>query len=126
MERQTRALWRQRADAFRLRAEACLLRSPQKRFETCEQRLDLGLTTTLRSISSIWRKREEALRHGSEILRLSDPSLPLQRGYSLTYRRGETRPLQSVESLHSGEPIETRLADGRVLSNIEEVLPDES
>ncbi len=125
MQRQIRMLWRGRADVFRLRIEACLLRSPQRRFETYEQRLDLGLTTTLRSIASAWRTRHEALRHGAEILRLSDPSLPLQRGYSLTYRQGDVRPLRSVKDLKAGEPIETRLADGRLTSNIEEVTSDE-
>jgi exodeoxyribonuclease VII large subunit len=125
LQRQIRSVWRGRADAFRLRAEACLLRSPQRRFETYEQQLDLGLATILRSIASAWRTRKEALRHGAEVLRLSDPSLPLQRGYSLTYRRGDVHPLQSAKSLKPGESIETQLADGRLTSKIEEVSSNE-
>jgi exodeoxyribonuclease VII large subunit len=126
LQRQIQAHWKQRADALRLRAEACLLRSPQRRFETYEQRLDLGLSSAIRSISSIWKRRQEALRHGSEILRLSDPSLPLHRGYSFTYRKGDSRPLRTIAGLEPGESIETRLADGRLTSTLEEVRQDES
>ena len=125
-QRQIRSLWRACFDEFRLRADACLLRSPQRQFETYEQRLDLGLGATLRSISTRWKAQQESSRHWSEILRLSDPKLPLQRGYSLTYRRGEIRPLRNLEGLQVGEPIETQLADGRLVSNIKEVVPNES
>jgi len=126
MQRQIRSLWKERFDDFRLRADACLIRSPQRRFETYEQRLDLGLSSALRSISIRWKARQESSLHWSEILRLSDPKLPLQRGYSLTYRRGEIRPLRNLGGLQVGEPIETQLVDGRLVSHIEEVVPNES
>lgn len=124
--RQTRVIWKGRFDEFRLRANACMLRSPQRRFETYEQRLDLSLTAALRNMSSLWRDRQSAADHWSEILRLSDPSLPLHRGYSLTVRQGDTRPIQSVSDLKAGDPIETHLSDGLLLSHIEEVVPHES
>jgi len=126
MQRQIRSLWKERFDEFRLRANACLMRSPQRQFETYEQRLDLGLSSALRGTSIRWKARQESSRHWSEILRLSDPKLPLQRGYSLTYRRGEIRPLRNLEGLQVGEPIVTQLADGRLVSHIEEVVPNES
>jgi len=125
MQRRMRSLWRERFDEFRLRADACMMRSPQRLFETYEQRLDLGLSSALRCISIRWKTRHESSRHWSEILRLSDPKLPLQRGYSLTYRRGEIRPLRSLAKLQVGEPIETQLADGRLVSHIEEVVPND-
>ncbi|MEE8592683.1 MAG: exodeoxyribonuclease VII large subunit [Candidatus Bipolaricaulota bacterium] len=125
MLRQIRSLWKERFDEFRLRVDACLMRGPQRKFETYEQRLDLGLSSLLRLISIRWKARQESSRHWSEILRLSDPKLPLQRGYSLTFRPGETRPLRSLAGLQVGEPIETRLADGRLISHIEEVAPNE-
>jgi len=123
--RQTRALWKGRFDEFRLRADACMLRSPQRRFDTYEQRLDLSLSETLRNISSLWKAKNEASNHWAEILRLSDPSLPLHRGYSLTVRQGDMRPIRSIADLKIGDPIETRLADGLLLSHIEEVSPHE-
>jgi len=124
--RQTRAVWKGRFDEFRLRAEACMLRSPQRRFDTYEQRLDLSLSATLRNISSLWKSKNEASNHWAEILRLSDPSLPLHRGYSLTVRQGDMRPIRSIADLKIGDPIETRLADGLLLAHIEEVSPHES
>jgi len=126
MHRQTQTHWRSRTDAFRLRADACLMRSPQRRFETYEQRLDLGLSSILRSMSAAWRRRRDAAHHAAEILRLSDPSLPLERGYSFTYRQGDARPLRGIAGLHKGETLETRLADGRIVSRVEEVTEDES
>jgi exodeoxyribonuclease VII large subunit len=126
MERQISSLWKGLFDEFRLRADACLMRSPQRRFEIYEQRLDLGLSAALRSISIRWNAREEASRHWAEILRLSNPTLPLRRGYSLTFRRGESRPLRSITDLKVGESIETQLVDGRLSSYVEEVDPNES
>ena len=126
IQRQIHALWKGRFDEFRLRADACLLRSPQQRFDTYEQRLDLGLSAKLRNMSIQLKAIQETSRHWTEILRLSDPTLPLQRGYSLTYRQGETLPLRSVEDLKVGEPIETRLADGSLVSHVKEVSPNES
>ncbi len=126
IQRQVRAVWKARFDEFRLRADACLLRSPQRRFDTYEQQLDLGLTAALRNMSMQLKARQEESRHWTEILRLSDPRLPLKRGYSLTYRQGETRPLRSVADLEVGESIETQLAVGRLVSHVKEVSPDES
>ena len=124
--RQLRLVWKGRSDEFRQRADTCLLRSPQRKFETCEQRLDLGLSSTLRNMTIRWKERQDSSHHWAEIIRLSDPTLPLQRGYSLTYRQGETQPLRSVAELEAGEPIETQLIDGRLVSHIEEVAPNES
>ncbi len=126
MQRQIRVLWKGLFDEFRLRVAACLRCSPQRLLETHEQRLDLGLNATLRNMSIQWKARQESSRHWMEILRLSDPTLPLQRGYSLTYRQGETHPLRSVENLRVGEPIETQLANGRLVSHVKEVSQDES
>ncbi|MCK5827965.1 exodeoxyribonuclease VII large subunit [Candidatus Bipolaricaulota bacterium] len=124
--RQTRAVWKERLDEFRLRADACLMRSPQRRFDTYEQRLDLGLAEVLRNMSSLWKAQHAASNHWAEILRLSDPSLPLQRGYSLTFRPGDSRPIRSISDLAIGDSIETRLTDGRLVSDIQEVSSHES
>ncbi len=124
--RQIRSLWRTRADELRLRTEACLLRSPTRRFETYEQRLDLGLSAMIRNMSVAWKHKQDIASHWSEILRLSDPALPLQRGYSVTVRLTDGRPIRSISTLSVGEPIQTRLVDGVVLSHIEEVAPHEA
>ena len=126
MQRQLLSRWREDFDAFRLHAGVCLLRSPQRRFETYEQRLDLGLSATLRNVTSHWQRKKSLSGHWTEILRLSDPALPLTRGYSLTVRQEDGRPLRSVAGCVAGEIIETRLADGRLISRVKEVSPDES
>ena len=126
MLRQTRAVWKEKLDEFRLRVDACMLRSPQRRFETYEQRLDLGLDAAMRNMASLWKARQDTAQHWMEILRLSDPSLPLHRGYSLTYRQGEGRPIRSISELQVGDSIETHLADGSLVSHIKEVSPHES
>lgn len=126
MQRALLSLWEARGDAFRLHANACLMRSPQQRFETYEQRLDLALSSAIRNISGQWKNRQDLLGHWADILRLSDHTLPLQRGYSLTFLQGEAHPLRSVVGLQAGTPIETQLADGRLLSQLKEVTPNES
>ena len=124
--RQARTVWKERLDEFRLRADACLMRSPQRRFETCEQRFDLGLAEALRNMSVLWKAQHAASNHWAEVLRLSDPSLPLQRGYSLTFHPGDSRPIRSISDLTIGDSIETRLADGRLVSHIQEVSSHEA
>jgi exodeoxyribonuclease VII large subunit len=108
------------------RKDVLLAHGPKRHVERGQQRLDWSLHALLRSISSAWRRKAETARHAHEILRLSDPSLPLQRGFSLTYRRGETRPLREVREVDPGTWIETRLIDGTVLSRVEEATPDEA
>lgn len=124
--RQVQATWKERFSELRLHADACMLRSPQRRLETYEQRLDIGLSSSLRNIASLWRSKQDVSGHWSEILRLSNPMLPLHRGYSLTFRQGDTRPIRSIADLKAGDSIETHLTDGLLLSHIEEVLPHES
>jgi len=126
ISRRIRSAWKARSDEFRLRSEACLMRSPARRLETYDQRLDVGLSAVLRNLSSAWKTRQDAVIHWGEILRLSDPALPLHRGYSVTVRQADGMPIRSVAALRIGEPIETRLIDGIVLSHIEEVSPHEA
>lgn len=126
MHRLIRTKWRSAFDEYRLRAETCRLRSPQRRIETLEQRFDMSSSSILRSAPTRWNVAHESFRHWSEILRLSDPSLPLQRGYSLTTRAGESTPLRDASTLVPGDTIETQLANGRLTSHVKEVAPDES
>ena len=112
--------------AERLAADArgALLRNPARRFETLEQRLDQQTTRLPRAIVQRWTERRTAVHHLEEILRLSDPKLPLQRGYSLTFAAGSSRPLREAASVEPGTKIETHLAAGRLLSHVEEVTPE--
>ena len=110
-----------RQSALRLQLRGYLFQVPERRVETLEQRLDLQLGAAVRGITSAWNIRSRAARHLGEVLRLSDPDLPLRRGYSLTFSAGSSRPLRNASSVSYGETIETRLGVGRLTSRVEEV-----
>ena len=101
-----------------------LFRVPQRRLETLEQRLDLQIGSAVRGVTAVWTSRRRAASHIAEVLRLSNPDLPLRRGYSLTFSSGSSVPLQDASAVSEGDEIETRLAVGRLTSRVEEVNPE--
>jgi len=115
---------RTRQSTLRSHLRGYLFRLPQRRLETLEQRLDLLVGSVVRGIGDVWISRRRAASHVEEVLRLSNPALPLQRGYSLTFPAGSSVPLRDAASASQGEKIETRLAVGRLTSRVEEVNPE--
>jgi len=101
-----------------------LYRLPTRRVETLEQRLDLALSGIVNSTAQGWKGRADRLAHLEDVLRLSDPRLPMKRGYSITFLEGERIPLRDVSRLSPGKAIRTRLLNGRISSRIEEVTPE--
>ena len=63
------------------------------------------------------RERISSMARALEAL---SPLQVLTRGYSLTTKLGENKPLQSAEDLSSGDFIRTRLNDGEIISRIAE------
>ncbi len=125
--RTTRAIdsaLRARRSSLRSHLRGYLFRVPQRRLETLEQRLDLQLSAAVRGITNVWTARRRAASHAEEVLRLSNPELPLRRGYSLTFAAGSSRPLRDAACVSEGDEIETRLAAGRLTSRVEEVNPE--
>jgi len=98
-----------------------LYRFPLRKVETLEQRLDIALSGIVGSIGRGWKGRSDRLIHLTDVLRLSDPHLPLKRGYSITFLAGEKTPLRDASLLAKGDEITTRLLRGEVSSRIEEV-----
>jgi len=98
-----------------------LYRLPSRKAETLEQRLDLALSGIVGSTVRMWKGRSDRLIHLTDVLRLSDPRIPLQRGYSITFLAGEKTPLRNASRLAKGDKITTRLLQGEVSSRIEEV-----
>ncbi len=103
---------------------ASLIRAPQRMLETAEQKLDAHVTSVLRSVRRALRWQDERWTRVSDLLRISDPRMPLERGYSMTTLAGSTEPLRDLKSVDVGASIETRLARGRIASRIEEVNPE--
>ena len=98
-----------------------IFRIPIRKAETLQQALDLRLTELFRLTAEVWKKRNQERARLEDLLRLSDPVLPLRRGYSITFPLGERIPLRDAASLSPGERIETRLLRGQILSKVEEV-----
>lgn len=63
-------------------------------------------------------ERQRMLRL-EENLRLVDPVQILKRGFSLSFKNGKI--LKSVAQLQEGDRIETRLADGTIESNVQQI-----
>ena len=63
------------------------------------------------------RERISSMARALEAL---SPLQVLTRGYSLTTKLGENKPLQSAEDLSSGDFIRTRLNDGEIISRVAE------
>jgi len=99
-----------------------ILRVPKRRVEGLSQELDLRLDALLRQMRAVWREREDRAARQAASLRLVDPTFPLRRGYSMTFRAGSRSPLRRAADLLPGERIETRLFAGQVSSRIEEVI----
>lgn len=106
--------------AWRTALRASLVREPRRLVETREQKLDLHLGRLLGFRRATFDPQADRLRHAEEILRLSDPRRPLERGYSITRREGSTSPLRRAADVASGDRLETVLAEGRVVSRVED------
>lgn len=65
----------------------------------------------------------ERLERAQARLEALSPLAVLQRGYSITHRKGERAPLLSAREVREGDELETRTAEGLVRSR---VLSDES
>jgi exodeoxyribonuclease VII large subunit len=77
---------------------------------------ELGMVMQHRMERKVERDREKLQRLESQ-LRMLNPLAVLGRGYSLT-RKPDGSVVRSVADVRVGEPIETQLADGKVVSNI--------
>jgi len=98
-----------------------IYRLPSRQIETLGQQLDALLSKLLRLAKESWKRQKQRQEGLTELLRLSDPRLPLRRGYSLTFLPGSAAPLRDSACLTQGQQIETHLLKGRILSQVEEV-----
>jgi exodeoxyribonuclease VII large subunit len=123
MHRAAAARLRLQRTSLRSQLRSYLFRVPQRLLETLEQRLDLQVAAAWRGVAAVWTSRQRAAQRAEELLRLSDPGLPLRRGYSLTFIAGSDRRLRTAADVSVGGEIETRLGAGQLRSRIEEVKP---
>jgi exodeoxyribonuclease VII large subunit len=107
--------------ALRSALRASLVREPRRLIETREQRLDVLVSHLLRVPREALMPQVDRLRHAEDLLRLTDPRRPLERGYSITFVEGKTTPLRLAADAVPGQRIETVLAKGRIQSRVEGV-----
>lgn len=102
-----------------------VLRIPVRKIESLAQRLDLLTQLMLRAMQRALLNRARELKRMRGLIRLSNPDLPLQRGYSITRIAGQERVLRDAADAAPGKLIETRLSRGLIVSRVEEVNEDE-
>lgn len=112
----------------RLSADSGLLRalSPRNTLVQYDQRLKyLQKLLSGNMVHYLWRTEEKA-SYLQEQLRLLDPLLPVDRGYTVT-GRAETPlfNLTSCRDIAVGQKIVTKLRDGEVYSTVTAVIPKE-
>jgi exodeoxyribonuclease VII large subunit len=115
------ARWTSAETTLRLGLRASLVREPRRVVETREQRLDAFVGRLLGFPRAVVGPQVERLGHMEDVLRLSDPRRPLERGYSITRVVGSESPLRRALDAAPGQKIETVLAEGRLRSHVEEV-----
>ncbi|MBP5355768.1 MAG: exodeoxyribonuclease VII large subunit [Prevotella sp.] len=94
-----------------------------RQFSVVKTRQEAKLDTIREKMIMLIERRLETEQHRvqliSERVKILDPSLLLRRGYSITLHDGKV--VKDVATLHPGDEIETRVANGSVRSK---VLPD--
>ena len=115
------AAFRHRWQSLKHAVRPSVLRLPGDRVQLLAQRLDLTTASLAHRIGGAFHLRSRRLERFSEIVRLSDPSLPLRRGYSMTYIEGEVTPLTEVSRVPVEARIRTVLSTGEILSTVKEV-----
>ena len=103
-----------------------VFRRPEERIRDATQRLDEFDSRASRGIRRILNRhaREWELM-GARLDSLS-PLNVLRRGYSLTTRRVDGRLVRRAQDVRIGEQVSTRLANGEIVSSVDEVFPEPS
>ena len=101
-------------------AGALALQSPAQRVERLGQLLAPLQQRLASAIDGPFERRARRLETLERTLEATSPLAILERGYSITRRVGEARPLTDGAALGPGEAIETLLAEGRLVSRVEE------
>ncbi|MFO0960614.1 MAG: exodeoxyribonuclease VII large subunit [Isosphaeraceae bacterium] len=92
------------------------LNEARNRLEDLRRRADRAIRIGLQA------KQDRLARHAGRLEALS-PLAVLGRGYSLTFRDGESGPLRAIDGLQPGDFLRTRLSDGLLRSRIEVIEP---
>lgn len=103
-----------------------VFRMPEQRVRQLQQSVDERGAGLARAISLRLERWRDRVSSSSARLEALSPLGVLGRGYTITVRAGEGRPLRGTAGLSPGDTIETRLARGKLVSRITEASPEET
>lgn len=95
------------------------LRRPADMFLQWSQRIDETVERLKRTTQQELRHETQRVQSISDRLAALSPDQVLRRGYSITRRVGDNHALRDAAKVKSGEKLETRLADGTIISTAE-------
>ncbi|HEV3445209.1 MAG TPA: exodeoxyribonuclease VII large subunit [Gemmataceae bacterium] len=125
IQERMRYLLLQRLDGYKNRldglAERRALRLPLERVRELERRLDEGGERLHRAANQRLEQLRERLQAQAARLETLSPLNVLGRGYSLTRREADRAVIRSPDQLRPGERLVTDVAQGRIVSRVEEL-----
>ncbi len=119
---------RERAAAARrqldLLATRRVLQHPFDRIQQQAQRLDEWYEQLQRTIRRRTQHEQARLAGMAASLNALSPLNVLERGYSITQRAESGEVVRHAADVAAGEPLVTRLRDGRIISRVESIEPE--
>ncbi len=97
-----------------------VFRHPERLFADEAQRLDQAMQKLVKGIEEQQKEKSRQLSLAAAKLQALSPLSVLVRGYSITQKR-DLSVVKSVNDVAPGEPIMTRLADGALISVVQQV-----
>lgn len=111
--------WRHEQQRLAAITRHALFRAPQRLVDQASQRLDRGISALAAALPRQLNTAKERLAADTRHLQAVGPVNVLNRGYTYTLdERGHV--LRSAKAASVGRPITTVLADGRILSRVED------
>jgi exodeoxyribonuclease VII large subunit len=89
----------------------------RRQLDYFQQRLSRSMQIKITTLKS----RQQA---AAQTLHAVSPLATLERGYAIVQRRDSSQLIKSVKQLTKHELLDTRFADGRIVSEVKQVFPD--
>lgn len=105
-------------------AQRPVLARPEQRIHDAARRLDEWEQRLERAMERRAIQWRQAVQAAAEHLEALSPLAVLGRGYSLTQRYPQGQCVKSVAEVHVGDQVLTQLAEGRLLSQVTQVISE--
>jgi exodeoxyribonuclease VII large subunit len=118
---ETLSAWRRRADECRHALEAC---SPRARIGSAATLVPQLVKRIEQGMLAILALKHQATRSIASALDGLSPLAVLGRGYGIVQTVPDGTVVKRVRDVSAGDQVSARLADGRLLCDVREILPD--